>query len=91
MAKLHVFTVALNGGLWWLVLAGTLSSVVSAYYYLRVIKVMYLSDPLENVRIKADPLTSIALAVTVLATVVFGFYPTPVIKAAQVAVEFLLI
>ena len=91
MAKLHVFTVALNGGLWWLVLAGTISSVVSAYYYLRVIKVMYLSDPLENVRIKADPLTSIALTVTVLAIVVFGFYPTPVIKAATIAVEFLLI
>jgi len=91
MAKLNVFTSALNGGLWWLVLAGTISSVVSAYYYFRVIKVMYLSDPLENVRIKADPMTSIALAITVLAVVVFGFYPTPVIKAARVAVEFLMI
>jgi len=91
MAKLNVFTSALNGGLWWLVLAGTISSVVSAYYYFRVIKVMYLSDPLENVRIKADPMTSIALSITVLAVVVFGFYPTPVIKAARVAVEFLLI
>ena len=52
---------------------------------------MYLSDPLENVRIKADPMTSIALSITVLAVVVFGFYPTPVIKAARVAVEFLMI
>ena len=91
MAKLNVFTSALNGGLWWLVLAGTISSVVSAYYYFRVIKVMYLSDPLENVRIKVDPMTSIALAIPVLAVVVFGFYPTPVIKAARVAVEFLMI
>ena len=91
MAKLNVFTSALNGGLWWLVLAGTISSVVSAYYYFRVIKVMYLSDPLENVRIKADPMTSIALSITVLAVVVFGCYPTPVIKAARVAVEFLMI
>jgi len=91
MAKLNVFTSALNGGLWWLVLAGTVSSVISAYYYFRVIKVMYLSDPLENVPVKVDPLTSLALTVTVLAVVVFGLYPTPVIKAARVAVEFLLV
>jgi len=91
MAKLNVFNSALNGGLWWLVLAGTISSVVSAYYYLRIIKVMYLSDPLENAPIKLDPLTGIALMVTVSAVVVFGLYPTPVIKAAHIAVEFLLI
>lgn len=91
MAKLNVFTSAFNGGLWWLVMAGTLSSVVSAYYYLRVIKIMYLYDPLENVRIKADPLTLAALTITSLAIVVFGIYPTPLIKAATVAVEFLLI
>ncbi|MBR61740.1 MAG: NADH-quinone oxidoreductase subunit N [Dehalococcoidia bacterium] len=91
MAKLNVFTSAFNGGLWWLVLAGTVSSVISAYYYLRIIKVMYLSDPLENVPIKPDRLTSIALTVTVLAVVVFGLYPTPVIRAARVAVEFLLV
>jgi hypothetical protein len=52
---------------------------------------MYLSDPLENAPIKLDPLTGIALMVTVSAVVVFGLYPTPVIKAAHIAVEFLLI
>ena len=52
---------------------------------------MYISDPLENVPVKVDPLTSLALTVTVLAVVVFGLYPTPVIKAARVAVEFLLV
>ena len=48
MVKLNIFTAAASSGLAWLVLAGTLSSVVSAYYYMRVVKVMYFSDPVEE-------------------------------------------
>jgi NADH-quinone oxidoreductase subunit N len=52
-AKLYVFVAALNANLLWLVVLGVLFSVVSAYYYLRIIKIMYFDAPIEN----ATPIT----------------------------------
>ena len=42
IAKLYIFSAAVNSDLLWLALVGVLNSVLSAYYYLKVIRVMYL-------------------------------------------------
>jgi len=44
-AKLAVFDAAVSAGLFWLAVAGFVASVISTYYYLRVVKVMYIDEP----------------------------------------------
>ena len=43
--KLYVFIPAVEAGLWWLAVIGVVTSVVGAFYYLRIIKIMYFDDP----------------------------------------------
>ena len=89
MVKVYIFGAAVNSGLAWLAVVGVVNSVVSAYYYLRVVRVMYLSPaPTE------EPVTSgLPLRLAVLATsagiVVFGIYPGPLLELARMAAEVL--
>jgi len=87
MVKLNIFSAAASSGLSWLVLAGTLSSVVSAYYYMRVVKVMYFSDPVEERPTSSDRPLQLALGLTTAALLFFGIYPTPLIRMATTAAE----
>ena len=89
MVKLNIFSAAAGSGLSWLVLAGTLSSVVSAYYYMRVVKVMYLSEPADDTPVLVDRPLQLGLGVSVAALLFFGIYPTPLIRMATTAAEVL--
>ena len=86
MSKVYLFGAAVNANLEWLAVAGMVNSVISAYYYLRVVKVMYLREPSEGEPVKADAATGVALAATGAATFVFGVYPAPLIDLARSAV-----
>lgn len=86
MSKVYLFGAAVNANLEWLAVAGMVNSVISAYYYLRVVKVMYLRDPSESQSVKADAATGTALIATAAATFIFGVYPTPLIDLARSAV-----
>ena len=90
MSKVYLFGAAVNANLEWLAVAGMVNSVISAYYYLRVVKVMYLRDPAEDKPVVADAATGVTLAATAAATFVFGVYPTPLIDLARSAVGALL-
>lgn len=47
-AKLYAFSAAVEAGLWPLAIVGVLASVVAAYYYLRIVKVMYFDEPIQS-------------------------------------------
>lgn len=88
MAKLFVFTAAIEAGLAWLVVVGVVNSVISAYYYLRVVRVMYGSAPTgeESGAATAMPLR-LALAATALAVVALGVWPQTLLRVADRAVQ----
>lgn len=86
--KLYVFLAAVYGGYWTLAVVGVLTSAVSAYYYLRVIKVMYF-DAGEALDARPTSL-SVVLAGTGLFTVFFFVFPAPFLAAAQAAVAALV-
>jgi proton-translocating NADH-quinone oxidoreductase chain N len=68
----------------WLAVAGVLNSALSLYYYVRVIKYMYVEEgPTE--RLKLPKAMVAAVLMTVIATIVIGLYPGPVIDACQQA------
>jgi len=73
------------------VIAGVITSMILAFPYLRVVVMMWLSEPGENSPTVAIPgaFTSAALMVGVLATLVLGVYPTPILDLATKAAEFI--
>ncbi len=86
--KLFVFLAAVQAGLWALAVIGVLTSVVGAYYYLRVIKVMY-ADPAGEIFDRAGSAVSFVGVVSAAFTILFIVYPAPVIGAAQQAARVL--
>lgn len=91
-AKIYVFAAAINTGeslMTWLVVIGVINSVVSAYYYLRIIKVMFLQAPLHTERLGASWPANIALGVATLALLWLGVAPGTLLGAAETAVTVL--
>ena len=82
--KLYVFFAAVQSGYWTLAVIGVLTSVVGAYYYLRVVKVMYFDDsqPAFDAR---SPSLSFVAGVGALVTTLFFVFPAPIVNAAQAA------
>jgi NADH-quinone oxidoreductase subunit N len=92
IAKFYVFLAAVNAGLAWLAVVGVLFAAVSAYYYLRVVMVMYMREPLtEGVvpRFAASPTIGVVLACTVAGVILFGLFPDPLLSLATHAVSLL--
>ena len=87
MAKLFVFGAAMKADLAWLVALGAVNSVISAYYYLRVVRVMYLGDPDDRARPERVAPLDLSVAVTAVAVVALGVWPQPLFRAAERAVE----
>ena len=87
--KLYVFLAAVQGGFWVLATVGVLTSVVSAYYYLRIIKVMYF-DQGAGALDRAPASLSIVMAGTGLFNLLFILWPQPMLTAAGLAAAALL-
>jgi len=85
-AKLFLFGAALQAGWAWLVLLGVVNSVVSAYYYLGVVKAAFLGPPPEaGVEHRESPGMALALLVAAAGTLVIGLVPGPALTAASAA------
>jgi len=85
-AKFYVFIAAIKAGLFTLAVIGVLTSVVGAFYYLTIIKVMYFDEPLE----KLDPMRMelrTVLAVSGLFNILFFVFPGPLVSAATTAAK----
>jgi NADH-quinone oxidoreductase subunit N len=87
--KLYVFSAAINAGLDTLAVVGVLTSVIGAYYYLRVIKVMYFDAGAPDFD-KTAPGVRLVMAAGALATGLFVFLPGPLIAAAHAAARALM-
>ena len=80
--KLFVFHAAIDAGLYGLCVLGVLSSVVGAYYYLRIVKIMYLDPPADEANDPMPPELSIIAGLFAGVCLVFFVYPSPLIDLA---------
>ena len=89
-SKFAVFGAALASGQAWLVVLGAITSVILAFPYLRVVVLVWLSEPGENTPTVSIPgaLTSAALAIGALATLLLGIAPQPLLDLSSRAAEF---
>ena len=88
--KFAVFAAAVEGGAWPLVVVGVLASAVAAFFYVRVIVLMFFSEPAVDGPTIAVPsvLTTLAVALGVAVTVVLGVLPSPILDLAEQASRF---
>ncbi len=85
-AKFYVFLAAIQAGLFTLAVIGVLASVVGAYYYLLIVKIMYFDEPAKS--FERMPLElKVVLAVTGLFNLLYFVYPGPLVDAARVAAK----
>ena len=83
-AKFYVFSAAVKSNLIWLTIIGVLNSGVGAYYYLRLIVVMYMREARKEVPVSRVPLPlGLALIACVVATIYLGVFPQNVLRYAQ--------
>ena len=89
-SKFAVFGAAVEGGQTWLVIFGVISSMLLAFPYLRVVVMMWLSEPGESTPTVSLPgaMTSAALAIGVLATLALGVAPAALIDLTNDAAQF---
>jgi NADH-quinone oxidoreductase subunit N len=85
-AKFYVFLAAVNAGLYALAVIGVLLSVVGAYYYLRIVKIMYFDAPAE----RFEPMPGVLAAVlgaSGLFILFYFVYPAPLVNVAEAAAK----
>jgi NADH-quinone oxidoreductase subunit N len=90
VGKLYIFLSAVEAGLTWLAALALIFAAISAYYYLRLVMVMYMREPSDQSdsapRLVMSPTLSIVLACAVAGVVIFGVYPNPLVSFATQAV-----
>lgn len=85
-AKFYVFLAAIKAGLFTLAVIGVVTSVVGAFYYLTIVKVMYFDEPKEAMEPMRVELR-VVLAVAGIFNLLFFVYPAPLVNAATVAAK----
>ncbi|MCZ7656997.1 MAG: NADH-quinone oxidoreductase subunit NuoN [Xanthobacteraceae bacterium] len=83
-AKYFVFLAAIKAGLYALAVIGVVTSVVGAYYYLAIVKVMYFDEPAQRFEPMPQELKAV-LGITGLFVLLYFVYPSPLVAAAEAA------
>jgi NADH-quinone oxidoreductase subunit N len=83
MGKFYLFRAAIDADLFWLAIVGVITSLISAYYYLRVIVVMYMQE--GNPVPRLEMLLNTTVILSALATIFFGLLPGPLLQLASQA------
>lgn len=89
IGKFYVFMAAVQAGMSWLAILALVFAAISAYYYLRLVMVMYMREPGEvtatSPRFVPSPALSIVLACAIAGVLFFGLYPNPIVNLATQA------
>ena len=87
MAKFYIFSGAVQHGLLWLVIIAVINSVISAYYYLRVVKVMWLGEPVSTEKVPSSGALRVALSLSCLGVLLLGIVPGLMMRLAELAAK----
>jgi NADH-quinone oxidoreductase subunit N len=81
--KYYVFLAAVKANMTWLAIIGVLTSLISAYYYLRLVVLMYFRDGKADVTVKPSLAAMVAICVSALLILQLGLYPSAVVQLVQ--------
>jgi NADH-quinone oxidoreductase subunit N len=86
-AKLAVLEATVNAGLTWLAVLAVMTSLVGAFYYLRIVKLMYFDAPQDTMPISAGACNRTLLALNGVAVLMLGIIPGPLMTACLQAIS----
>ena len=87
IGKLYIFAALINAKMFWLAIVGVLNSVVSLYYYVRVLRNMFLKEPDASAKpIRFSFMQVFILLILVVPTILLGLYFGPLVEYAQASV-----
>jgi NADH-quinone oxidoreductase subunit N len=91
IGKFSIFSAAYESGSTAILITGVLSSAIAAFFYIRVIVLMFFKDPVEDGTSVVIPsiYTQITIVVSAVVTFALGIYPTPLINFIQSTASFL--
>ena len=92
MGKFYIFTAAIKSGFIWLSIFGVINSVISIFYYLRVIVIMYFQEAGDQDIVMPTPSPAIVVALTLAATgvLLMGIIPSYFWNLAQQSSKILM-
>jgi NADH-quinone oxidoreductase subunit N len=85
-AKFYVFLAAIEGKFYTLAVIGVLASVIGAYYYLRIVKIMYIDEPVAAF-LPMPKAVGFVMLLSAIFTILFFVYPAPLVAAASAAAK----
>jgi len=89
VGKLYLFAVVIaSKKFYWLALIGVINSVISLFYYFRIVKVMWLQDPADPKPVKAHAVISVTLLLFTIPVLLLGIYWTPIINLIDKSIAF---
>ena len=84
IGKFVIFSDAIKGGLAWLAVVGLVASAITAFYYFRLVRVMFFTEPSEeSVVVKSEGLSALAIVACALGTIALGVFPGPVLSLLE--------
>lgn len=86
IGKFYVFMAAVNADLTWLAVLGVIGSAISAYFYLRIVMLMYMKEPAEGVAFSTSAAAVFVLGIATIAVIGFGIFPETILEFTQRAV-----
>ncbi len=87
LGKFFVVKAALDAGFVYLSIAAVLASVVSAFYYLRLIKIMYFDESQEKLDPESDFILPFLMKVSAALLIILFIFPSPIVEAARAAAK----
>ena len=84
IGKFVIFSDAIKGGIGWLAIVGLVASAITAFYYFRLVRLMFFTEPSEeSVVVKSEGLSALAIAVCAIGTLALGVFPGPVLSLLE--------
>ncbi|MFB0515978.1 MAG: NADH-quinone oxidoreductase subunit N [Candidatus Neomarinimicrobiota bacterium] len=89
VGKVYLFSVLIEANqFWWLVILGVVNSVISLYYYIRILRVMFLDAEPTGETIADHPALTGTILALMIPVLLFGVYWTPLMKLVRSSLEF---
>ena len=89
MGKLYIFSAAVEGGHWWLAVAGVVNSVISVYYYFLIAHRMFFREASDDTAIPVGAYVLGGVALAVVGVLLLGVYPEPLIAGVRASTQIL--
>jgi NADH-quinone oxidoreductase subunit N len=81
--KYYVFLAAVKGNMTWLAIVGVLTSLVSAYYYLRIVVLMYFHEGKADAPLKPSVGSMVAVGLSAAMILELGIFPSVIVQLVQ--------